>query len=285
MKSNFRERAPFQRSFIAGTYSLARLTLHRLRRLNGGIAFICRQGRAVVEIDLKRYTITPDTGGVFLPGTIFRIDSISPDFTLSLCYFSHELLHEASFRIGLGLFGFLKEHPCDVIPNSHPEAETMSGIIHSLAAIYADHRNLNRDQIAKLLLRSLLLDLYDKTHRFFDRFRIQEGNRQEELFRRFTTLLHEFAGAEREVSFYADRLCISTKYLTSICRRIVGASAKAIIDHFTLMEIKVLLQSTELSIQELSDRLRFPDQSYLGRYFKRHEGVSPKEFRAGCRSI
>ncbi|MDE5945407.1 MAG: helix-turn-helix domain-containing protein [Rikenella sp.] len=285
MNGNYSEKATLRRSFVAGTYSFTRLATNRLRKQNGGMIFICRQGRAVVTIDLKRYSITPDTGGVFLPGTIFRIDSISPDFTLSLCYFSNELLQEASFRVGLGLFGFLKEHPCGSIPTKSQDSETALGIIRSLAAIYADKQNRNRDQIAKLLLRSLLLDLYDKTHRFFDRLQIQEGNRQEELFRRFMTQIHEFAGSEREVSFYADRLCISTKYLTSICRRIVGASAKAIIDHFTLMEIKILLQSTELSIQELSDRLNFPDQSYLGRYFKRHEGVSPKEFRAGCRGV
>lgn len=75
--------------------------------------------------------------------------------------------------------------------------------------------------------------------------------------------------------FYADRLCISTKYLTGICRSITnGASAKQIIDQHVILEIKVLLQSTELSMQEIADRLGFPDQSYLGRYFKRYEGMS-----------
>ena len=73
---------------------------------------------------------------------------------------------------------------------------------------------------------------------------------------------------------------MSTKYLTGICRSVTGDSAKQIIDDFAILEIKVLLQSTELTMQDIADRLGFPDQSYLGRYFKRHEGMSPREYQS-----
>lgn len=63
------------------------------------------------------------------------------------------------------------------------------------------------------------------------------------------------------------------------CRSVTGDSAKKIIDDFAILEIKVLLQSTELTMQDIADRLGFPDQSYLGRYFKRHEGMSPREYQ------
>ena len=74
-------------------------------------------------------------------------------------------------------------------------------------------------------------------------------------------------------------LCISTQYLTDICTAITGKSAKKLIDEFVLLEIKVLLQNTEFPIQEISNRLNFPDQSYLGRYFKRQMGISPSAYR------
>ena len=67
---------------------------------------------------------------------------------------------------------------------------------------------------------------------------------------------------------------------TGICKSVTGEAAKKIIDDFAILEIKVLLQSTGLTIQEIADRLGFPDQSYLGRYFKRHEGMSPKEYQS-----
>ena len=278
MAHNTTERVLLQKSFIAGTYPLTQTT-NRLWKLEGGVFFICRRGQASVTIDLKDYTLTPGTEVLLLPGSIFRIKSLDEDFTISLFSFPLNMFHEASFRMEPGYFGFLKEHPCYARPD-HPN--TMAeGLLHALEAVYADKRNRYRTLIAKNLLRCCLLEIYDKSYRFFGRQQIEGSSRQDELFKKFMTLVHEHAAREREVTFYADKLCISTKYLTGICRHVSGAAAKVIIDRFAILEIKVLLQSTELSIQEISDRLHFPDQSYLGRYFKRHEGISPKEYRAG----
>ena len=81
------------------------------------------------------------------------------------------------------------------------------------------------------------------------------------------------------MSFYADKLCISTRYLSTIVRSVAHSSAKEFIDRAVILEIKMMLQSTDLSVQEIAYRLRFPDQSYLGRFFKKHTGESPTEYR------
>lgn len=91
--------------------------------------------------------------------------------------------------------------------------------------------------------------------------------------------MHEHCTEQREVAFYADRLCISTRYLSTIIRSVAHSTAKEFIDRSVVLEIKMLLGSTELSVQEIAYRLHFPDQSYLGRFFKKHTGVSPTEFR------
>lgn len=271
------ERVLLQKSFIAGTYNLSNAT-NRLWKLDGGAIFICRKGTANVSIDLKDYLLEVNAQVVMLPGTIFRINRISEDFTISLFGFPRKMFHESSFRMETGFFRFLKEHPYFMLPEGSTDAA--EGMMQVTAAAFADKPNRFRNLIAKNQLQCFLLDIYDKSYRYFGRSQIEGGNRQKEIFKKFIALVHEFSTSEREVAFYAGKLCISTKYLTSVCRNVSGGTAKMIIDNFAVLEIKVLLQSTELSIQEISDRLHFPDQSYMGRYFKRHEGMSPKEYRA-----
>ncbi|MDE7005047.1 MAG: helix-turn-helix domain-containing protein, partial [Alistipes sp.] len=74
-------------------------------------------------------------------------------------------------------------------------------------------------------------------------------------------------------------LCISTRYLSTVVRSIAHSSVKEFVDRAVVLEIKMLLQSSDLSVQEIAYRLHFPDQSYLGRYFKNHTGMSPTEYR------
>lgn len=88
-------------------------------------------------------------------------------------------------------------------------------------------------------------------------------NRQEEIFKRFIQLIHKHCTTQREVSFYAAELFITPRYLSTIVQNVSGNTAKSIIDRHVILEIKALLQYTSLSIQEISNRLSFPDQSFL----------------------
>lgn len=237
-----------------------------------------RKGWAHATINLKDYEIVENTQVVLLPGTIIRINGCSSDFTASFFGFPKEMFMEACMRFEPIFFRFIKEQPCYVLPQENTGA--INGLIRATTAIYNDRENRFRNQIAKNHLQSFMLDIYDKCYRYFVKHKIEGGTRQDEIFKSFVSLVHEHCASQREVSFYADKLCISTKYLTGICKAVTGDSAKKIIDDFAILEIKVLLQSTELTVQEIADRLGFPDQSYLGRYFKRHEGMSPKEYQS-----
>lgn len=278
MKERNSSLAILREPFIAGTDENLSPVMHHLWKLEGGAIYFCRKGWAHATIDLKDYEIVENTQVVLLPGTIIRINGCSSDFTASFFGFPKEMFMEACMRFEPIFFRFIKEQPCYVLPQENTGA--INGLIRATTAIYNDRENRFRNQIAKNHLQSFMLDIYDKCYRYFGKHKIEGGTRQDEIFKSFVSLVHEHCASQREVSFYADKLCISTKYLTGICKAVTGDSAKKIIDDFTILEIKVLLQSTELTIQEIADRLGFPDQSYLGRYFKRHEGMSPKEYQS-----
>ena len=277
MKEKNSSLAILREPFIAGTDENLSPVMHHLWKLEGGAIYFCRKGWAHATIDLKDYEIVENTQVVLLPGTIIRINGCSSDFTASFFGFPKEMFREACMRFEPIFFRFIKEQPCYVLPQENTGA--INGLIRATTAIYNDRENRFRNQIAKNHLQSFMLDIYDKCYRYFGKHKIEGGTRQDEIFKSFVSLVHEHCTSQREVSFYADKLCISTKYLTGICKAVTGDSAKKIIDDFAILEIKVLLQSTELTVQEIADRLSFPDQSYLGRYFKRHEGISPKEYQ------
>lgn len=278
MKERNSSLAILREPFISGTDENLSPVMHHLWKLEGGAIYFCRKGWAHATINFKDYEIVENTQVVLLPGTIIRINGCSSDFTASFFGFPKEMFMEACMRFEPIFFRFIKEQPCYVLPQENTGA--INGLIRATTAIYNDRENRFRNQIAKNHLQSFMLDIYDKCYRYFGKHKIEGGTRQDEIFKSFVSLVHEHCASQREVSFYADKLCISTKYLTGICKAVTGDSAKKIIDDFAILEIKVLLQSTELTVQEIADRLVFPDQSYLGRYFKRHEGMSPKEYQS-----
>lgn len=133
--------------------------------------------------------------------------------------------------------------------------------------------------IVKNQLQCFFLNMYDKTRYSFSSRQQNGCNRGEELFHKFINCIHAHYLDQKEVSFYANELCISPRYLSTITRQVTGESAKTIIDRHIILETKVLLRTTEMTVQEITNHLNFPSQSYLGRYFKKHTGESPIEYR------
>ena len=103
--------------------------------------------------------------------------------------------------------------------------------------------------------------------------------RQEKLALRFLKLLNENFKQERTVQFYADILCLTPGYLSKVLKIISKKTASQLIDEAVIMEAKLLLKNQTLSISEVANELQFSDQSFFGKYFKKHTGYSPSKFR------
>lgn len=266
-----------EEQFVVGDTDLRYFEEHSCRTEGGAILF-CRRGSATVTVDQLRDRVTRDTLLLLLPGSILHLNERTDDFRVRFCAFSLELFSEAAYRLDPSFFHILHEHAIIRLPDRIIEG--VRNWFQMASYTYRDRGNIFRNTIIRNRLQNVLLEAFDKTQRFAPDVHSQTGTtRQADLFQRFVALVHEHCTEQREVAFYADRLCISTRYLSTIIRSVAHSTAKEFIDRSVVLEIKILLGSTELSVQEIAYRLHFPDQSYLGRFFKKHTGVSPTEFR------
>ncbi|MBQ5395209.1 MAG: AraC family transcriptional regulator, partial [Alistipes sp.] len=103
--------------------------------------------------------------------------------------------------------------------------------------------------------------------------------RCEVIFDDFMELLEQHCRQERNVSFYAEQLNITPKYFSSAIKEVSGKTAARWIDEAVILEAKTMLRYSEMSIQEIANALNFSTQSFFGKYFKQHTGVSPSRYK------
>lgn len=106
-----------------------------------------------------------------------------------------------------------------------------------------------------------------------------QGLRPAELYNGFLDLIADNFRTAHDVAFYADRLAITSRYLSHVTGTVVGRSPKQIIDDYVMAEAEVLLSTTSLTIQEVSDRLGFSSQVMFSKFFRSKRGCTPSEFR------
>lgn len=102
--------------------------------------------------------------------------------------------------------------------------------------------------------------------------------RKNKICNDFFLLINQYSRNDRTLKFYADKLCISSKYLSLLIKNVTGISASKWITDAVIYEAKRLLRDSENSIKEISYLLNFPSQSFFGKYFKKQVGLSPSDY-------
>jgi AraC-like DNA-binding protein len=130
-----------------------------------------------------------------------------------------------------------------------------------------------------LAIKMFFLDLGNLYLAKGEHFSIPTLSRKEELFMDFQTLLRKHCKKQHDVKFYANKLCITTQYLSSILKEQTGKSASQWIQEALMFEAKGMLKTPRINVQQVANELNFPDQSTFGKFFKKHTGISPLTFR------
>lgn len=248
-----------------------------LRTENIIIIFVS-QGITHLEVDFTTYELKENTILSIVPKSTIKCIDQSEDFRCSFFSFDKEFAIDVIPRPEPAYMDFIRSYPLGILP------ERRSKIIHAgignVAYFLYENEGKHRTLIARNIIQGILLEIYDVVKAKFLENKKKVIDRQNELFMRFIHLVYEYGDKEREVAFYADKLCITTRYLASILRNIAHETPKEIIDRHCIQEIKTRLRVTNDSLQSISLQLNFPDQSFFTRYFKKYTGMTPKEFRA-----
>lgn len=107
----------------------------------------------------------------------------------------------------------------------------------------------------------------------------KKTGRQQELYTRFIKEVQKSYTKERSISYYANVLCITPKYLSQVVHKVSGRFASDWITDFVILEAKALLKSRKYTVQQIADMLNFSNQSFFGKYFREKVGCSPTSYQ------
>ena len=152
---------------------------------------------------------------------------------------------------------------------------------YELLVFKMDHPEMNFGrETVRDIIRCFAYDLLSNINRHLDNDvegdMLRQGDR---IYRRFMLLLAENTNVNRSVKSYADELCVSPKYLTSVCRKHSQFTASELIATSIVSRIKQLLLYSDLSIKEVAAEMGFDNLSFFGKYVRKHLGLSPNKYR------
>lgn len=245
------------------------------------VVVVCLDGKGCVTVEGKDYEVRKNDLFVCHPKQFIENVMMSYDFK-----FQGLLMSPRYFQSIFYLPGKMWKAGFDLrkMPVIHLSEKEVEGFVvnnkmldYKLARTDMPHHK----ESIKLLLQSLVYEMYDVlAPKLQLNENVQYGySSGEVLFGRFINLLSVEMPHRHNVGFYADKLCITPKYLSSICKKQTGKTASDIIDERTVNYIKQMLMSSEKSIKEIAAETGFDNLSFFGKYVKRELGMSPRDYR------
>ena len=257
-------------------------------RFDGFIIFYLKKGHFTVDVNLNSYEVREKSLLIQVPGNIVKVSDYKADRIgdMELIF----VLISKEFMSGIR-FDFLKvfqdsmrllDNPCITLDEFQM---SLANDYFNLAKKVVKAPFTNKKEIISSLLTSLTYLSTDVWAHQVDEARkkanTQHSARLNQIFEEFIALVNEHHCSERAMAFYADKLCLTPKYLSKLIKQASGKSAPEWIDEFVILEAKNLLKYTNLSIKEIVFQLHFPNQSVFYKFFKAHTGMTPSEYRNG----
>ena len=244
-------------------------------RSGHGELLFCESGHIRIYINQHLYELSPGSAILIFPEQIVLYCEAGEQLKITSVSFSKEFLHDLFYSFPSDKVSFLREHNCCSL--CRVGENLMSQYIQLLRLKLADNQNRYQNEQIVLCVRMILYEIAEKAERIYNDSRSTTACWQ--LKDKFVSMVEKEVRSFRSVDYYADRLCVTVRHLSKIIKQTMGYTAKQWIDNYAILEMKVALQSATLSVQEVAWMFHFSDPSTFSRYFKKHTGYSPSEYR------
>lgn len=250
-------------------------------RLNALALFLVLDGEADLTVDHMPYKLTPGSFLTLMPSHTLRMMYVRDDFHGYLVAVSSSFMDDYGFfrqkNSSMSRYMEIRKNPCAVFDPSEAEVIRDQMLLVRSKIRHKDH--FFYKEIMQNALAGLMLELGNLFSVKKDFTASSTLSRKEDLLEQFLKLLFENCREQHGVAYYAERLFITPQYLSLILKTLTGKSANKWIDDALIMEARVLLKAPQATVQQVADLLHFSDQSTFGKFFKKHMGVSPMEYR------
>ena len=256
-------------------------------RFDGYIIFFLRSGHFTIDLNLNSYEVKPLSLLVNVPGNIIKLTSYEEDHIGDAqLYF---VLASKEFMSGIR-FDFNKvyqeslsllKNPC--ITLNEADVALAEGYFTLAREVVLSDKENKKEMLGSLVtsFTYMAMDVCTRALNEARKAQTPSSARVNQLFERFIALVTEYHNTERGMAFYADKLCLTPKYLSKLVKQASGRSAPAWIDSFVILEAKNMLKYSDKTIKEIVYALHFPNQSVFYKFFKAHTGMTPSEYRKG----
>ena len=248
------------------------------RRMSFVLIAMCTRGQVKYKMDAQELAVGP--GDLIVVSERHVIDSYlaSPDMQ-GLCMmisvpFINEIIHDVSDTSAMYLF--TQNHP--VIALSERDQKVFSEYFYVIRRKIAETGNHFRRSLVRALMLAMFYDLSNVVYQS-RQLSAKSPARPNIIFTQFLKLVEAHCKKERRVGWYAQQMCITPKYLSEMVKQASLRTPNDWIDNYVIRELSVQLKNSNKSIKAIAEELNFPNQSFLGKYFKEHVGMSPSDYR------
>ena len=236
---------------------------------------IIMSGEAEINFNLQDRYLRSGTLVYVGPGTIIHPKRLSPDLRIfGMGLFSNFTMPFALGQMPSAFNGQVRDFQLPVSDGDIASAKQILDTIWQMVHATDDYHRPTVTALVAALMHHYDLLFHQQTDQ-----QASSRSREQTIFDRFIQLVTLHCAEHHQIDYYADRMCLTERYLSTVIRKTSGTTAKDWIDRALITRIKIELRYTDKSAAQISEEMHFANPSFFSKYFRRLTGMTPGEYK------